>query len=311
MLRSILVPVDGSSFGEHALPMAVSLAQKANAVLHLVHVHQAVPPAHVAGVAIMDTLELHRRQDEQAYLSDLTRRVTEGRSVAVETALLEGDVAAALRDHAAAKGVGLMVLSTHGRGALSRFWLGSIADQLVREATLPIMLFRPQDGRPELKKEVALKKVLLPLDGTELAEAIIEPALALAGLFGAELILARVVQPVIRPAYVPEGTTVIGLAHELPEEIAAFQSRLQDEAKGYLDGVAARLRGRGAKVESCVVVEEQAAAGLLREAQARHVDLIAMETHARRGLSRLFLGSVADKVVRAGVAPVLLSHPSR
>jgi nucleotide-binding universal stress UspA family protein len=158
---------------------------------------------------------------------------------------------------------------------------------------------------------VALQKALLPLDGTLLAEAIIEPALALAGLFGAELVLARVVQPVIRPAYAPEGTTAIGLTHTLHGEIAAFQSRLQDEAKVYLEGVATKLRGRGAKVETCVVVEEQPAVGLLREAQARRVDLIAMETHARRGLSRLFLGSVADKVVRAGVAPVLLSHPAR
>jgi nucleotide-binding universal stress UspA family protein len=311
MLRSILVPVDGSSFGEHALPMAVSLARKAGAVLHLVHVHQAVPPAYVAGVAIMDSLELHRRQDEQAYLSDLKRRVTEGRAVAVESALLEGEVATALQEYAAAKGIDLMALSTHGRGALSRFWLGSIADQLVREATLPLMLFRPQDGRPDLKKEVALKKALLPLDGTAVAEAILEPALALSGLFGAELVLVRVVLPVIRPAYVPEGTSAISLSPTFPEEISALQSRLQDEAKSYLDGVAARLRGRGAKVETCVVVEEQAAAGVLREAQARHVDLIAMETHARRGLSRLFLGSVADKVVRAGVVPVLLNHPAQ
>src|SRR5262245_47763355 len=122
MLRSILVPVDGSSFGEHALPMAVSLARKAGATLHLVHVHQVVPPTNIAGVAVMDTLELHRRQDEQAYLSDLARRVAEGRSLSLETALIEGDVAPALQEHARAKGIGLMVLSTHGRGALSRFW---------------------------------------------------------------------------------------------------------------------------------------------------------------------------------------------
>ena len=311
MLRSILVPVDGSSFGEHAVPMAASLARKAGATLHLVHVHQAVPPANVAGVAIMDTLELHRRQDEQAYLSDLTRRVTEGRPLAVETALLEGDVVTAMLEYAAAKDVGLMVLSTHGRGALSRFWLGSVADRLVREATRPVMLFRPQDGRPDLKKEVALRKVLLPLDGTELAEAIIEPAVALASQYGAEVILARVVQPVLRPVYAPEGMSVGGLSQALHGELAAIQSRLQAEAKGYLEGVAAKLRERGAKVEACVVVEEQPAVGILREAQARHADLIAMETHARRGLPRLFLGSVADKVVRAGVAPVLLNRPLR
>jgi nucleotide-binding universal stress UspA family protein len=311
MLRSILVPVDGSSFGEHAVPTAASLARKADATLHLVHVHQAVPPAYVAGVAIMDTLELHRRQDEQAYLSDLARRVTEAGPLAVETALLEGDVVTALRDYAAAKDVGQMVLSTHGRGALSRFWLGSFADRLVREATLPVMLLRPHEGRADLKKEVALKRVLLPLDGTPLAEAIIEPAAALARLYGAELVLVRVVQPVMRPAYAPEGMSVAGLSQALHGELAAIQSRLQAEAKAYLEGVAARLRTHGTNVETCVVSDEQPAVGILREAQARRADLIAMQTHARRGLPRLFPGSVADKVVRAGGAPVLLNRPAR
>jgi nucleotide-binding universal stress UspA family protein len=311
MLRTILVPVDGSSFGEHALPMAVGLAQKAGATLHLAHVHQPVPPATIAGVAIMDHLELHRRQDEQAYLSDLARRVTEGRTVSLKTALLEGDVAAAIHDYAKAQGVGLIVLSTHGRGALSRFWLGSVADQLIREATLPVMLYRPQEGRAELKKQIELKKVLLPLDGTPPGEEIIEPALSLAGLFGAELTLVRVVQPVIRPTYAPEGTSPVGLAHSVLEEIPRLQARVDEEARAYLEGVGQKLRARGAKVEISVVMEEQPAVGLLREAQARHADLIAMATHARRGLPRLFLGSVADKVIRAGVVPVLLAHAAR
>lgn len=309
MLRSILVPLDGSSFGEHVLPFACALARKADAVLHLAHVHQPIPPTTVAGVAIMDSLELHRRQDEQAYLSDVSRRLTATGPVRLELKLLEGDIVAALREYARARDIGLMALSTHGRGALSRFWLGSVADQVVREAELPLLIYRPQDGAADFARAFDLKRILVPLDGSPLAEQILEPAVSFAALFGAELLLAQVVQPVLRPVYAPDGSTAVALAHsgEL-ENIPALQERLVDEARTYLLRLAASLRGRGARVDTTVVVEEQPAVGLLREAQAKRAGLIAMETHARRGLARLFLGSVADKVVRAGAVPVLLGR---
>jgi len=90
------------------------------------------------------------------------------------------------------------------------------------------------------------------------------------------------------------------------ESIRDLQTQLRAEAQAYLDGVAAPLRGRGLRVETRVVAEEQPALGILREAEAVGADLIAMETHGRHGLSRLLRGSVADKVVRGGVVPVLL-----
>jgi nucleotide-binding universal stress UspA family protein len=93
------------------------------------------------------------------------------------------------------------------------------------------------------------------------------------------------------------------------EEINSLQKKQQEDAEAYLEHLAARVRPRGLTVKTCVVVDEEPASGILVEAQIRHADLISMETHARRGLSRLFLGSVADKIVRSGTAPVLLHHP--
>src|SRR5438309_2112101 len=101
MIQSILVPLDGSMFGEHALPLAAALARRADAVLHLVHVHQAIPPTTIAGVAIMDTLDLHLRQDEQAYLADVVRRLTDVGPIRITSELLEGEVELAIRSHAA------------------------------------------------------------------------------------------------------------------------------------------------------------------------------------------------------------------
>jgi nucleotide-binding universal stress UspA family protein len=309
MIRSILVPLDGSTFGEHALPLAAALARRAGAVLHLVHVHQLVPPATVAGVAVMDTIDLHLRQDEQAYLADVARRVAEKGPITVKTALIDGEVVSLLHQHASLVSADLVVMSTHGRGAMGRFWLGSVADDLVRETPLPVLLVRPQEGKADFQRESQLKSIVVPLDGSPLAEQVLEPALAVGKLFDAALTLVRVDRPVVRPTYLPEGSSILGLTHSVLEQVQELQHRAQEESQKYLEGVAAKLAARGFRVHTRVVIDEQPAAGILLEAQARHADLIALETHGRRGLSRLIRGSVADKIVRSGIVPVLLHRP--
>lgn len=311
MVRTILVPLDGSTFGEHALPMALSLARRTDAVVHLVHVHQPVPPASVAGVAVMDSLDLHMRQDEQAYLADVTRRVREHKDVPVVTALLEGEVAIALREYAAQHKCEFVVMSTHGRGAMSRFWLGSVADDLLRQPPCPVLLIRPHEGKPELRREPQIKSILVPLDGTPLAEQALEPAVAMTKPFQGSLTLLRVIKPALRGTYLPEGTTMEGITHSILEQIDTLQQQLKDEARNYLQGVAEKLRARGVEVMTRVVIDEQPGTAILQEADACYADLIAMATHGRRGFKRLFLGSVADKVVRGGTVPVLLHKPAQ
>jgi len=173
-----------------------------------------------------------------------------------------------------------------------------------------VLLVRPNEGRADLKREANLSTIMLPLDGEPLAERIIEPALNLGKLFESTFALVRVVRPVIRDSYLPEGGTVQGLAYSALEEIQRTQQRLEADAKTYLDGVASRLRGQGVRATTTVVVAEEPAAAILREAQLRHAGLIALETHGRRGVSRLIRGSFADKIVRGGDVPVLL-HRSR
>jgi len=316
MIRSILVPLDGSTFGEHALPMAASLARRAGAILQLVHVHQIVPPTTLAGVAVMDSLDQHVRQEELAYLADVARRISERGAIRVETALIEGDVAHALHDFAEQVAADLVVMSTHGRGAVGRFWLGSVADDLIRELPRPVLLVRPYEGQPDLSREPQLKSIVLPLDGTPHAEKVLEPALDLGTLFGATFTLVRVIKPVLRPSYLPEGSTLHGLMHGVTAEVEQLQQHLrqmeaqhQAEAQRYLDEVAARLFERGQQVQTRVTIDEIPAVGILQEAQVRHADLIALETHARRGLSRVLRASVADKLIRGGSVPVLLSRP--
>lgn len=236
MIRSLLVPLDGSPFSEHALPLALALARRA--------------------------------------------------------------------------GADLVVMTTHARGPLGRLWLGSVADRLVRELPVPLLLVHPRDTAVDLAQEPALKHLLLPLDGTALAEQIVEPATTLGRLTDAEYTLLRVTQPVLPLHYHLEGGSFGEMAESAIHQIDTLQGQVRKEAVAYLEGVAGRLRQQGLRERTRVVEESQPAAAILHEAASLGADLIALETHGRHGLSRLLLGSVADKVIRGAAVPVLVHRPA-
>lgn len=307
MYRSILVPLDGSSLGEQALPLAYEVAQRAGATLHLVHVHHPTgTPVVVEGLPVIDE-ELHSlaEQHERAYLERLREELADG-SVQANVAVLTPDeppdesVAHVLMEYAATHEIDLIVMATHGRGGLARAWLGSVADALVRQFTLPVLLVRPGEGQSE-PKSFALDHVLIPLDGSPLAEQAIGPALELGRLFDSDYTLLRGVEPFILPGYSPIAT-VHGLEQRANEEARA-------EALAYLNTVAGRLVGAELTVRTHVVMAAQPAACILDEAERYSDGLIALTTHGRTGLRRILLGSVADKVVRGAKVPVLLYRP--
>jgi nucleotide-binding universal stress UspA family protein len=311
MYRSILVPLDGSKFGEHALPLAREVARRTGASLKLLHV---IPPFPVldAGSPLLADRDLMAQfqAQSQAYLAGVLQRLGGPSAVPATTTVLEGDIVTQIKDHAAACGADLVVMATHGRGPLARFWLGSVADELVRRLPLPLLLVRPHETPPDLGSAPYLGRVLLPLDGSPLAETILEPAVAVGGP-EATYTLLRVVKPALLPAYVPEGRSLGREVEGLLDQIQVLQRRLIADAEEYLAGMASRVRARGLQVQTRVAVEEQPAVAILREAADSRAGLIALETHGRRGLSRLFLGSVADKVVRAANVPVLVHRAPR
>ncbi len=299
MYRSLLVPLDGSAFAEHALPFALSIARRAGAALHLAHVH--VPLAFVSadGMTPFDlTLDRKVAEGEREYLDAAVKRVAAASSVPVASTCLEGPVIAeTLHAHAANTGADLIVMTTHGRGPLSRFWLGSVADELVRRATVPILLVRPQEAAPDLASDPALRHLLIPLDGSALAEQALEPAVALGKLMEADYTLLRIYFPLEQ----------VGLeSYALGVGLVPPVEQLRTEAQAYLDRVAERLRQRGLRVHTQVALGPQPASAILDEAQRLGVDGVALETHGRRGLTRLLLGSVADKVIRGASIPVLV-----
>ena len=307
MIHSVLTPLDGSPFSEHALPLAVALARRAGASLHLVRVHQPLPPPYATELIPDASVDAFLQEQERQYLDTTARRLAVGAPLRVATELLQGDVATALQKRAAS--ADLVVMSTHGRGPLGRFWLGSVADELIRVIPAPLLLVRPNQSAPDIDREPEFRHVMVPLDGNPPAETALRPAADVAALFGATFTLLEVVQPVLLRQYRPDGRPIEVMTGTVLDALAREQDRLVREAGAYLDGVSRRLASQGVTVRTKVLLDEHPAASLLREAQEGGYDLVALATHGRHGLPRMLLGSVADKLVRGTALPVLLCRP--
>lgn len=296
MYKHLMVTLDGSTFAEATLPLALALTRKTNADLHLVSVVEPIPAFAYAEwePAALDW--------SRQYLDSVAERVADSAGGKVTTGVHTGRVVETLHEQIEALGVDLAIMATHGRGALSRAWLGSVADTFMREAKIPVLFVRPEEGEaPKPEPSEDFKTLLVPLDGSELSESALDHATEFGALFGAAYHLTRIVAYPLEIAspYLPH--TVQMNADILADAKAS--------AAEYLEEHAERMRRRGLRVTVSVAVDPQAAHGVLTEAEAVGADLIAMATHGRGGVSRVVLGSATDKVLRGTHLPVLLYRP--
>jgi len=298
--HSILVPLDGSEFGERAIPLAVDLARRNNAHLELAMVHQ--PLQSFATAVEMPEVgaeyEDESRRREQEYLHQMTQRLASRHNIPVSSRLLQGSVAETLESYAQVSAIDLVVMSTHGRGAMGRFWLGSVADRLIRRLHLPVLVVRPswQEDMPDAE----IKRILVPLDGSPLAEAILEDAVRFGGDEAEYLLVSVVVPPVPLLDMVP----VTGMP-----DTSALVPVLMKAAEGYLERIAERLRSEGRRVSAHTVLADRVHEGLLEQANLFGADLITIASHGAGGIKRFAIGSVTEKIVRGTPCPVLVLTP--
>jgi nucleotide-binding universal stress UspA family protein len=244
----------------------------------------------------LGTPDVQLWDEENQYLLSVADRFKKARLDKISAHVLEGPIAETLQEQALGAGCNLIVMTTHGRGPGSRFWLGSVADQLVHRLPMPLLLIRTREEILPPPGEPQLRNVLVALDGTPMAEQILEPAGTLAKLMGASLTLLRVVPSVVPHVVYTEAAVGTTLA-----------DKLRAEAHVYLQRLAASLRDQGIAVQKTrIIAHAHPATAILNEAASCEYDLLALETHGRHGLPRLFLGSVADKVVRGASVPILL-----
>jgi nucleotide-binding universal stress UspA family protein len=298
VIRTILVPLDGSPFGEQALQHAQLLAVRHDAALHLVHVHVELMPQ--GATALAPDWDQRRRLGAQHYLESVAAQV--GRDgVPAVARLLEGPFRAAMIHYIESQAVDLVVMSTHGRGGISRAWLGGMADTLIRASRVPVLLVRPHDDEAGAQALPSAAHALVALDGSSFAEAALDSALEIAGAEGRITLLQ-----VLPPAHVVGAPfDESGWMHD-PD----VQQAQEERCGAYMQGIVQRLEGRTGDVRALVRTHPQPAVVIARVAETEGADFIAIATHGRGSALRTLLGSVADKVVRTADVPVLVVRPA-
>lgn len=302
MFRNVLVPLDGSWFGEAALPVAARIAKAARAKVNLVMVHQPVAALSGMGDLVVPSpeSELEMLTLDRVYLADTAAGFSATRGVGVEYREVDGLAGPGICEEASRIGADLVVMATHGRGGLRRLWLGSVADYVVRHVSVPVLLVHP-DRTAGLREAPATRRILVALDLSKDSEAILEPAIQLARTTGAALTLVHVAELVFELP-IPAMPSAV-----MPDPLLLETSQVL--ARERLGRLVERIHGLGLEAEAKVLVGATAAGALLDLLEDDSFDLIAMTTHGRGGMSRMLMGSVADRVIRGGAKSVLVLRP--
>ena len=306
MFRRILVPLDGSPFGDHALPYAAAIAARAGAEIELVHAHQfhqeasqleSLTPYRFEGIT--DAEELLDGRDWNDELDRLNERADELRRSGIRASarVIHGPALRALPPHAHDIDADLVVMSTHGHGGEGHRLLGGVADHLVRHVTTPVLLVRPPSENPPPPRTPRFEHVLVPLDGSTLAEEVLPSARTLGRPFASRLTLLRVLHD--------RGHWPLHRADEQLE-----RARRKDEARAELAAVSRRFEHEWVRADIALATHADAAPAILDAADRLGADVVAMATHGRSGLPRLVLGSVADRILRTASVPLLLFGPA-
>ncbi len=264
-IRRILVPTDGSQASEAVFPAIMPLVRAFAPEVALLHVFENPDAEYLAPTAVSSACAALRTAGVNAHLD-----------------LREGHAAREILRAAQETKADLIAISTHGRRGVIRLIAGSVAEEVLRRAEVPVLVTRPGTIVHDWRT------IAVALDGSTLAETVLPYAVRLARTLGASLHLVQVAFPYMADVM---GQAPISLPVEDPMP--------------YLKGVLTRLEAQGVTA-SAYAPEGGASRELLRHLEEHRVSLLCMTTHGRSGLSRLLLGSVAEQVVRGAPCPVLL-----
>jgi nucleotide-binding universal stress UspA family protein len=301
MYKRILVPLDGSAFAEHALPAAIAIARLTNAALHIVRVHEPVSATY-ASRGRSDEVE---RRHELEYLHAVAARAIAAGTSAVVTTLVEGWPSSAIEREIARTGVDLVVITDRGRTGLATRCLGTVPDNLVRQAHVPVLIMRASERAVDFEHGVLFRNILIAIEDADADVGVAEAAAMLGSVAGARYTLFEAVRPAIAPvrayAYAAAATkldagTTRARVSSTRDELAAIASRMRD-----------RTRPNGIDIE--IGIDTHPASSLLDAMADGRVDLVAMSNRACVP-SRMTTRSAVEQVACSSALPMLICPAS-
>lgn len=300
-IKRILCPTDFSECSSHALEQATAWARRYQAQLTVLHVSTVPVPAFAgpdAGPLMPEALYLS--SPEQHRLDDELRGFVESHvpsDVSVVRETCDGDVIGRIVEQARALPADLLVMGTHGRSGFARLFLGSVTERVLRQAACPVLTV---PRRLQAGKQTSIRRILCPIDFSDPSFEALAHAVAIAEEAGAELLVLHVIE------LLPEATVY---GHDLVNR-AAESGRLRDVARAQMAAAIERLTSGSVPVHE-LLETGRAHNEILRVADEREADLIAIGVHGHGNTELMLFGSTTESVVRQARVPVLTLRETR
>ncbi len=284
-MNTLLIPLDGSDLSREVLPYARTLANALSAHVHMIR-----------AIADAPADDVHERM--QAALENEAQALRDT-GLQVSTEVVFQSPAVAIVQKAQEKQATLIAMATHGYSGLRRWALGSVADEVVHTTTTPVFLVRCEGETHDSTHTPQIRRILVPLDGSDLSKKSLPIATMLAEKTQATIDLLQAVLPLqmfyddLQPVPIPQ----VQVEQELSKE--------QELAEEHLKQVAETLGRDGISAETHVTMGK-AEDVIIEESEQQQSDIIVMATHGYGGIERWLLGSVADKVLHATTTPLIM-----
>ena len=300
MYSKMLVPLDGSKTAEKVLPYARFLAEKLKipvALLVVVDIAEVASQMASEKARFLDAVVENAVRYFTSYLEGVAKTFA---ATDVKCLVEKGRAADTIIEKAAADKTMLIAMATHGRSGLNRFLLGSIAENVLRGSANPVLLIRATEEASS-EGQVMLKSVIVPLDGSEVAEGVLPMVAVMAKNLNLEVELFRAYH-IPYNVYAGDEGFYAGNYDELLTSV-------RDEANEYLEKKTDELKKLGIAKVTAVTKEGFAGDEIIAMGRQTAGNLIAMSSHGRSGVKRWVLGSIAETVARHSGDPVLIARP--
>ena len=304
MFKRILTPLDGSTLSEGILPYVRALAPALGARVELLQIHpnmtyelEQLEDAEQASItAALEPVQLRLQHQSESYLSKVAGDL-EGLGVETGIDVRFGPPAASIVEEAEQVEDTLIAMSTHGRAGVGRWIMGSVTDRVLHTTMTPLLVVHPERGAPSVDSVADISTLIVPLDGSELAETVLPVAAAVAMATGASILLVRSLDAPSRSSLSVTELASRGVSEGTLEEA---------ETAEFLGARAAALREQGVADVRTMVIRGNAAEEIEELARNTLDSMIVACTHGRSGVGRAVMGSVTDRLARHSGHPALI-----